>query len=91
MYGIQIILLLLEHDSVQFDVGVVHDKVFCHEAPQLDRVNYVKFRVVFKAAHQVLDSAFVISPVLFKVLHLQLSVRQLFVEATQIFFLPTLF
>ena len=76
--------MLLEENSVEFHVAVVHDQVLGHEPLQLVAVDHVECAVILQAAHQVGYTVLIGLPVFLVLLDLNLGVRQLLVEFLQI-------
>lgn len=69
---------------MQFDVAVVHNQVFAKEALQYVTINYIKLVVASQTAHQLVNTLFVVFPLLAMLLNLNLSLRQLLVEFLQV-------
>jgi len=67
--------LLLEQNSVELHVAVVHDQVLGHESLQLVAVNHVEGTVVLQASHQVSHTVLVLLPFFLVLLDLNLGVR----------------
>lgn len=81
----------MDRNFVQINIAEIHDEVFRHESLELSTLDHIKLTVVSETAHQFVDCALIVSPVLFKTLHLHLGFRQLFIELPQLFLLLALF
>lgn len=80
----------MDSNFVQINIAEIHYEVFGHKRLELTIFNHIKLAVVSETAHQLVDCALIVSPVLFETLHLHLGFRQLFVEFPQLFLLLTL-
>lgn len=80
----------MNSNFVQIDIAEIHYEVFGHKRLELTIFNHIKLAVVSETAHQLVDCALIVSPVLFETLHLHLGFRQLFVELPQLFLLLAL-
>eukprot|EP00353_Schmidingerella_taraikaensis_P014200 CAMPEP_0185592308 /NCGR_PEP_ID=MMETSP0434-20130131/67486_1 /TAXON_ID=626734 ORGANISM="Favella taraikaensis, Strain Fe Narragansett Bay" /NCGR_SAMPLE_ID=MMETSP0434 /ASSEMBLY_ACC=CAM_ASM_000379 /LENGTH=330 /DNA_ID=CAMNT_0028218023 /DNA_START=1100 /DNA_END=2093 /DNA_ORIENTATION=- len=77
-------LLLLNENSVQFDVAVVHNQVFLHEAFEAIPVDDVERAVLAQTPHKALHALLIRLPLLDVPLHLDLRIRKLLVELFEV-------
>ena len=76
---------------IQVNIRKVHHKVLRHKPFELLGLNHIEFWVIFEAAHELMYSGFVIIPVLFEALDLDLRLGQLLVEFAELFLLLSFF
>ena len=67
-------LLLLDENSIQLNIAIVHDQVLLHEALQRVTIDHIKSAVLSQAAHQALHTLLVGLPLLDMTLDLDLSI-----------------
>ena len=77
-------VLLLNQDSVQLDIAVVHHKVFRHEAFEDVAFDDVEGAVLAEAPHEILNAPLVGFPLFHMSLHLHLGVRKLLVKLFEV-------
>lgn len=79
-----VLILLLDQDSIELNVAVVHDEVLLHKAFETVAINDIEGTVLAETPHEVLHAQLIRLPLLDVPLYLDLGVRKLFVELFEV-------
>jgi len=82
-----LLLLLVNCNLIEINIRKIHYKVLSHKSLELLALNHIKLRMLLEAAHELVNSVFIIGPVLLKALDLYLSLRELLIELPQLLLL----